>query len=65
MNWQRGTRSIRWDYADDQQILLNWQEALTDVTQSAAPAGFGSMLLELAARQLGEDNRRPRGRPMD
>jgi two-component sensor histidine kinase len=47
-----GRVSIRWDYADDQQILLNWQEALTDVTQSA-PAGFGSMLLELAARQLG------------
>ena len=47
-----GRVSIRWDYADDQQILLNWQEALTDVTQSA-PVGFGSMLLELAARQLG------------
>ena len=53
MNWRGGRVSIRWDYADDQQILLNWQEALTDVTQSAAPAGFGSMLLELAARQLG------------
>jgi len=47
-----GRVSIRWDYADDQQILLNWQEALTDVMQSA-PAGFGSRLLELAARQLG------------
>ena len=47
-----GRVSIRWDYADDQQILLNWQEALTDVMQSA-PAGFGSRLLELAALQLG------------
>jgi two-component sensor histidine kinase len=31
---------------------LNWHEPLAVVTQSA-PAGFGSRLLELAARQLG------------
>jgi two-component sensor histidine kinase len=47
-----GRVSIRWDYAGNQQILLNWHEPLAVVTQSA-PAGFGSRLLELAARQLG------------
>jgi two-component sensor histidine kinase len=48
----QGRVSIRWDYADDRQILLNWHEALANGTRSA-PAGFGSRLLELAARQLG------------
>lgn len=48
-----GRVSIRWDYAGNQQILLNWHEPLTVVITQSAPAGFGSRLLELAARQLG------------
>lgn len=46
-----GRVSLRWTAADEM-IEIEWNEQLTDATQRS-PQGFGSRLIESAARQLG------------
>jgi two-component sensor histidine kinase len=44
--------SVRWDYEDARQVALIWTETLGDTAQPTAN-GFGTQLIEIAARQLG------------
>jgi two-component sensor histidine kinase len=44
--------SVRWDYEDARQVALIWTETLSDTAQPTAN-GFGTQLIEIAARQLG------------